>query len=126
MNDLVWLASLIKSRNTIDSKISAVVGRSAQPGNIGEYIASIIFNIALDEAGKLRGYDGHFTHGPLAGKTVDIQWHPRHDGQLNIKPGMLPDYYLMFTGPSTPSIANPWLIELVFLFHAGELLNALR
>lgn len=126
MNDLSWLSSLIKSRNTIDSKISAVIGRSAQPGNVGEYIASVIFKIALDETGKSRGYDGRFAHGPLAGHTVDIQWHPRHDGQLNIKPGTLPDYYLVFTGPATASIANPWLIESVFLFHAGELLNALR
>ena len=128
MSDLPWLASLLKSRNTIDSKISALIGRSAQVGNVGEYIAATIFGIALDESGKHRGYDGHFTHGPLAGHTVDVQWHPRRDGQLNIKLDALPDYYLVLTGPETssPGIANPWLIESVFLFNASELFNALR
>lgn len=128
INDLTWLASLIKSRNTIDAKIAAVVGRTAQVGNVGEYIASIIFAIALDEAGKARGYDGHFTHGPLAGQTVDVQWHPRQDGQLNIKIDALPAYYLVMIGQeaNVPSLANPWLIQAVFLFNAQELLNALR
>jgi hypothetical protein len=128
MSDLPWLASLIKSRNTIDSKISALIGRTAQVGNVGEYIASVIFNITLDEAGKHRGYDGRFMHGPLAGQTVDIQWHPKRDGQLTIKLDALPDYYLVLTGPeaSSSSIANPWIIESVFLFNARELLAALK
>lgn len=128
MSDLPWLASLIKSHNTIDSKISALIGHAAQVGNVGEYIASVIFNIALDESGKHRGYDGRFTHGPLAGQTVDIQWHPKHDGQLTIKPDALPDYYLVLAGPeaSSPGIANPWIIESVFLFNARELLVALK
>jgi hypothetical protein len=128
MSDLPWLASLIKSRNTIDSKISTLIGRPAQVGNVGEYIASIIFHIAIDEAGKHRGYDGHFTQGPLAGHTVDVQWHPKHDGQLNIRVDAYPDYYLVFTGPEayTSSLANPWIIESVFLFQSQELLNALK
>ncbi len=39
-----------------------------------------------------------------------------------------PDYYLILTGPeaSSSSIASPWVIESIFLFHASELLNALR
>jgi hypothetical protein len=128
MDDLSWLASLIKSRNTIDSKIATQIGRPAQVGNVGEYIASKIFKIALDESGKHRGYDGRFTHGPLAGQSVDIQWHPKHDGQLNIKPDALPDYYLVLAGPEAlpSSLANPWVIESVFLFNARELLNALK
>jgi len=128
MSDLPWLASLLKSRNTIDSKISALIGRTAQANNIGEYIASIIFRITLDEAGKRRGYDGRFSSGPLAGHTVDVQWHPRHDGLLNIKLDTLPDYYLVLAGPdaSSAGMASPWVIESIFLFHANELLNALR
>ncbi len=61
MNNLPWLASLLKSRNTIDDKIATAIGRTAQANNIGEYIASIIFRIALDETGKRRGYDGRFS-----------------------------------------------------------------
>lgn len=128
MSDLPWLASLLKSRNTIDAKMATLIGRAAQVGNVAEYIAAIIFHIELDEAGKRRGYDGRFTSGPLAGQTVDVQWHPRRDGQMNIRVDALPDYYLVFTGPesATPSLANPWLIDTVFLFNAGELLNALH
>jgi hypothetical protein len=127
MSDLPWLASLLKSRNTIDDKIAAVIGRTAQTNNIGEYIASIIFRITLDEAGKRRGYDGRFNAGSLAGRTVDVQWHPKQNGQINIKLDAIPDYYLIMTGPeATSSIASPWIIESIFLFHANELLNALR
>lgn len=128
MNNLPWLASLIKSRNTIDSKLATLVGRSAQVNNVGEYIASAIFNIALEEEGRRSGYDGRFTTGPLAGQTVDVQWHPRRDGQFNIRQEALPDYYLILTGPATnsPNNANPWLIESIFLFNSHELLNALR
>jgi len=128
MNDLSWLASLIKSRNTIDAKISTLVGRTAQAGNVGEYIAAAIFKIVLDETGKARGYDGRFTHGQLTGQTVAVQWHPKHDGQLNIRIDALPDYYLVLAGPETTTAphTSPWLIKSIFLFNAHELLNALR
>ena len=46
---------------------------------------------------------------------------------MNIKIDALPDYYLILTGPETASsISSPWVIETIFLFHAGDLLNALR
>jgi hypothetical protein len=125
---LSWLASLIKSRNTIDEKIATLIGRTAQVNNVGEYIAATIFHIAFEEVGKRRGYDGRFTQGPLAGSTVDVQWHPRHDGQMNIRQDAFPDYYLILSGPDTPpgQFASPWLIERIFLFKAQELLNGLR
>lgn len=128
MNDLAWLASLLKSRNTIDGKIAGIIGRPAQAGNIGEYIASIIFRIEVDEAGRREGYDGRFSAGPLAGRTVDVQWHPRQDGLLNIRPEAIPDYYLVLTGPEAApnGPANPWVIESVYLFDGHELINALR
>ncbi|GCE29981.1 hypothetical protein KDA_54650 [Dictyobacter alpinus] len=128
MSDLPWLASLLKSRNIIDGKMATLIGRAAQVGNVAEYIAATIFHIELDEAGKRRGYDGRFTTGSLAGQTVDVQWRPRRDGQMNIKVDTLPDYYLVFTGPesATSSFSNPWLIDAAFLFHGGELRNALR
>jgi len=127
MSELPRLASLLKSRNTIDEKIATLIGRTAQANNIGEYIASVIFRITLDEAGKRRGYDGRFSSGALAGNSVDVQWHPKRDGLMNIKVDALPDYYLILTGPeASATIANPWVIESIFLFHASELLNALR
>lgn len=127
MADLPRLASLLKSRNTIDEKMAALIGHTAQLGNIGEYIAAAIFDIVLDEAGKRRGYDGRFTRGPLAGKTVDIQWHPKHDGQMNIRMDLFPDYYLVLSGPaSAPNFASPWLISTIYLFDANNLFLGLR
>lgn len=49
MSDLPQLASLLKSRNTIDSKIATLIGRPVQAQSAGEYIASVIFGIALEE-----------------------------------------------------------------------------
>lgn len=128
MNNLPWLASLIKSRNTIDGKIADLIGRSAQINHVGEYIAASIFNIAFEEEGKRRGYDGRFVRGQLAGSTVDVQWRLRHDGLLNIRLDAYPDYYLILTGPESPqsTLASPWSIAFAFLFNAQELLNALK
>lgn len=128
MNDLPRLASLIKSHNTVDRNIATLIGRTAHVSNVGEYLASTIFHIELEDAGKHRGYDGRFTHGPLSGQSVDVQWHPKHDGQFAIKVDALPDYYLILTGPeaSSPATASPWLIEHIYLFHAATLLAALR
>ena len=127
MADLPRLASLLKSRNTIDEKMAALIGHTAQLGNIGEYIVAAIFDIALDDTGKRRGYDGRFTRGPLAGKTVDIHWHPKHDGQMSIKMDAFPAYYLVLTGPaSSANFASPWLIESIYLFDANSLFLGLR
>jgi hypothetical protein len=128
LSELPRLASLIQSRNTIDAKIAALIGRTAQASNVGEYIAAVIFKIALEDLDKRKGYDGRFSYGPLAGSSVDVQWRTKNDGLLNIKQDALPDYYLILEG-STASHANfasPWQIESIFLFNAGELLNALR
>ncbi len=128
MSDLPWLASLIKSRNTIDSKIATVIGRNAHINNVGAYIASIVFDVELDDAGARKGYDGHFRAGALAGQTVDVQWRVKQDGLLNIRPEALPDYYLVLMGPDAPSNSPslPWTIESVFLFESKTLLGALH
>ena len=130
MKDLPQLASLIKSRNTIDSKIATLIGKPAQVQSVGEYIAAVIFGITLDETETHKSSDGRFTRGPLAGHTVDVQWHTRHDGVLHLKTDPLPDYYLAFVGSkeatSLHTLSIPWVIESVFLFDAGELLTALH
>ncbi len=130
MSDLPQLASLIKSRNTIEGKIAALIGQPAQVQAVGEYIASVIFGIALDRIRMHKSSDGHFTRGPLAGKTVDVQWHIRHDGTIHLKTDPLPDYYLVFAGLKEAviqrSLSIPWVIESVYLFHSAELFNALR
>src|SRR5215469_2467889 len=130
-NDLQFLASLVKSRNTVDGKIANIIGRPTHLQEVGEYIASAIFGIALDDAASRKGSSGRFIHGPLAGHSVDIQWYIKRDGELNIKPDAPPDYYLVLAGPKSGvatmrSLANPWIIESVFLFDAHKLVEVLR
>ena len=130
MNNLPQLASLLKSRDTIDSKIAHITGHSTQVQSVGEYIASVIFGIAMEISAEHKERDGRFTHGPLMGHTVDVQWRTRHDGILHVKTDPPPDYYLVFVGSkeatAIQSLSIPWVIESVHLFHAGELLLALR
>jgi len=129
--DLQFLASLLKSRNTVDSKIANIIGRPTHVQDVGEYIASVIFGIAIEESAPHKDSSGRFTHGSLAGRNVDVQWYIRRDGELNIKPDALPDYYLVLAGPksgvaSIRNLANPWTIESVFLFDAHKLVEVLR
>ena len=78
MEDLVRLAELIKARNAVTNVIAAQTERPAQIGHVGEYIASNIFGIALEEAATHKGSDGHFTEDPLAGRTVNIKWYTKN------------------------------------------------
>jgi len=130
-SDLQFLASLLKSRNTVDGKIANIIGRPTHLQDVGEHIASAIFGIALEESASHKDSYGRFTYGPLAGHNVDIQWYVRRDGELNIKADALPDYYLVLAGPKSGvatmrSLANPWTIESVFLFDAHKLVEVLR
>lgn len=130
MNDLPQLASLLKSRDTIDGKIAHIIGHPTQAQSVGEYIASVIFGVVLDTSQTHKERDGRFTQGPLMGHTVDIQWRTRHDGILHIKTDPPPDYYLVFVGSKEAAavqiLSIPWIIESVHLFHVSELLQALR
>jgi hypothetical protein len=130
-SDLQFLASLVKSRNTVDAKIANIIGRPTHLQDLGEFIAEAIFGIALAESASHKDSNGRFTYGPLAGHSVDIQWYIRRDGEMNIKPDSLPDYYLVLAGPKSGvatmrSLANPWTIESVFLFDAHKLVEVLR
>ncbi len=128
MSDLPQLASLLKSRNVVDSKIATIIGRPMHLQDVGMYIASTIFGIALEPPDTETDIDGTFINGPLAGRSVAIQWHTRREGSLSLKTDTPIDYYLVLAGPksSAPSIYNPWIIEDIFLFDANHLLMALR
>ena len=77
MEDLGLLASLIRQRNAAEIKIAAIIGRPASIGHLGEYIASKIFNIDLVRSASHKAIDGHFSDGPLAGRSVNIKWYAR-------------------------------------------------
>ena len=73
-------------------------GRSARPGDVGEFIATRVFNLELATTATQAGYDGSFRSGPLAGKTVNVKTYGDVLGGLDI--GARPcDYTLVLTGP---------------------------
>lgn len=125
------LAGLLRVRNTNEVEITRVIGRPAQLGHIGEYIAGQIFDIALEYSAVHPGSDGRFRSGPLAGKSVNIKMYGKREGLLDIHPAYVPDYYLVLTGPkstvmSSKGAARPWVINEVFLFEAEPLIDRLR
>ena len=131
MDDLIQLAKLIDTRNQIERKITALIGRPAAIGHIGEYIAGRVFNIALEESASHKSSDGYFRDEPLKGRTVNIKWFAFQEGILDITPESLPDYYLVLTGLKSGTMTSnqrvrPWTIERVFLFDAQALADELK
>lgn len=131
MHDLEQLAKIIKRKNTIDEEVTAIIERPALIGHTGEYIASKIFDIELEESAAHKAIDGVFREGKIAGKTVNIKWYGKLEGVLNITPKTVPDFYLVLTGPKTAAtssrgLTRPWTISYVFLFDAYELIRGLK
>ncbi|MDQ2785680.1 MAG: hypothetical protein M3Y58_11840 [Chloroflexota bacterium] len=130
MHDLPRLAELLKEKHLIDEKIANLVGRPAQIGHVGEYIASAIFGVTLEVSAVAKGIDGHFMAGMLAGRSVNIKWYGKLEGILDLTPAYLPDEYLVMTGPRSTALSSrgghrPWLIQSVFLFDAHGLVQQL-
>lgn len=130
MPDLNRLAELLKEKHQIDEKIANLVGRPAQIGHVGEYIASAIFNIKLEASATAKGIDGHFITGPLAGRSVNVKWYAKLESALDLTPAFLPDEYLVLTGPRSTALSSrgthrPWLIQFAFLFDAHQLVQQL-
>jgi hypothetical protein len=124
MPDLERLAELVKIKNNADTALAELIGRPSSPGNIGEFVAAEVFAVQLMTSGSHPGYDGTFTTGPLADKTVNIKTYSRHESVLDISPHPC-DYYLVLTGPVGQARVLPWVIDSVFLFQREELLEAL-
>jgi hypothetical protein len=131
MNTLKKLSNLINERNTIGKRIAAVIGRPATIGHVGEFIASIIFDIRLEDSASAKGIDGYFRSGALSGKSVNVKFYGKQESTLDITPDHLPDYYLVLTGPRSAQMSSkgdirPWLIEYGYLFDAYHLVAKLR
>ena len=125
------LSSLVKQRNAVDQEISAILDRPAHTGHLADFIAARIFQIALLESASHKGMDGHFTDGPLAGRSVNIRFASKNDGLLNMNLDSPPDFYLVMTGPKTQPASSrgttsPWVISSAFLFDASDLLQRLN
>ena len=124
------LASLIRQRNLVDGEIATTIDRPAHPGHIGEFVAATIFDIKLYESATHKGVDGHFTRGPLVGKSVNIKKYSTDQGLLDVRPDALPDFFLVLTGARTPAASSrgttqPWTIESVYLLEATPLVAQL-
>jgi hypothetical protein len=130
-DELERLAELVKKRNALECEITELIARPAAIGHIGEYIASRIFHIALEDSASRKGIDGHFTDGALKDRSVNIKWYAMRERLLDITPEFLPDYYLALIGPRPTVMTSrgrtrPWLIESVYLFNSGALMGNLR
>jgi hypothetical protein len=126
MSSLPQLAALLRQYNEIGSQIAQLIGRPAQLGHVGEYIAAAIFDIRLEQSATNKAIDGHFTTGPLVGYSVNVKWYPKQENLLAVSVGLYPDYYLVLAGPPAPAVSSrgdhrPWRICSVFLFASPAL-----
>jgi hypothetical protein len=120
------VARLLRERNAIDEKIARITGRPVASGHLGEWVASQIFDIRLEESASAPGIDGRFRAGPLQGRTVNVKWYMKHQGLLDSSESAVLDYYLVLAGPPSPAgssrgTTRPWCIESVYLFDARQL-----
>ena len=130
-SDVDHLAAIIKQRNRVAKEIAIHIGRPALIGHVGEYIASLIFDIQLAESASQKSIDGYFQTGSLAGKSVDVKWYGKREGLLDMKDDPILDYYLVLTGPKTTATSSrfklrPWIISSVYLFDAKTLVSELK
>lgn len=124
--ELAELAVLLRERNVIDARLGQILDRPVNTGSIGEYIAAQVFDIKLEAAANVAGYDGHFTTGALAGRSVNVKAYTKHESMLDINLNAPLDYYLVFTGAKGTSASSkgtlrPFCIHSVFLFDAQQL-----
>lgn len=128
-DQLINLSRLVIQRHVIDKQIAALIGRSAEKGHIGEFIAAKTFQIALHRSASNRGKDGDFVSGPLAGRSVNVKF-LIGDSLLDLTPDADFDYYLVLKGPAREAKASraprSLAIEAVYLFDAAETEQELR
>lgn len=125
------VAGLIAQRNAIDAQIGGIIERPVVAGHLGEWIAAEVFDIRLEASAVAKAIDGRFTAGSLAGRTVNIKLYGKREGLLDIVDDPTVEYYLVMTGPRGGAVSSRGgtsaiLIEAVYLFEAGPLLDALR
>jgi hypothetical protein len=126
---LAALAGLLRERAVIGDRISEIIKKAPHPGRIGEFIAARVFDIELHPHAAHPGSDGVFRSGPLAGRSVNVKFYSRWDGQLEVRAHHAPDYILVLTRPAAKAgdtgptsrclIASAFLFEYAALIAAG-------
>ncbi len=124
--ELVKLSELIKLRNKVEIEAAEILEKPLLIGNVGDYIASEVFDIELHKDKKKKACDGYFRSGLLKGKSVNIKFYGRRGRLLDINQEALPDYYLVMMGEPTKLSRCPWNIESVHLFRAEEIEEELK
>ncbi len=129
--DLKRLADLLRRYNAFGDEIAGLIGRPAERGHVGEYIAASVFHLTPERSARKRAHDGTFATGALAGHTVNVKWYGKQEGVLDLHARRPPEYYLALTGPvgsavSSRGATRPWVIQFVYLFDSKHLLADLR
>lgn len=128
---LYHLATLVKQRNEVDNDLSDLIGRPSTVGNIGEYIASKVFDIELQERANHKGHDGIFASGPLEGKTVNVKFYTKQQYMVDINLRSVPDSFLVLVGPTAPLVSSRGttlaiFVQAVYLFDAQQLIHSVQ
>ncbi len=113
------LSGLLRARDALNL-ITALIGRPASTGNLGEFIAARVFDIHLAATGVNPGNDGVFASGLLVGKSVNVKMYSWDDALLDVG-AHAADYYLVFRGPRSNATQGtrtlPFRIDSVYLFE---------
>jgi hypothetical protein len=123
---ITLVAQLVRERNAIDARLAGIMRRPMVSGHLGEWLASQIFDIELEESAVARGFDGRFRSGTLQGRTVNIKWYLKREDLLDTTESAALDYYLVLAGPASAAVSSrggtrPWRIDAVYLFNAPQL-----
>lgn len=115
----------------MSEEIAGIIGRPALNRHIGEYVASMLFGIELEESATAKGIDGYFNEGSLKGKSVNVKLYGKKENILDISTAELADYYLVLSGDdgdlsSSRGKTRPLVISQVFLFNMTELMPRLK
>ena len=131
MSNLKQLSSLLVRRNAIDEKITALIGRPAIRGHVGEWIAQEIFKV---KAGKIRESEGlrRPVYRRSAGRTDgECEVVRQARGAARHQSSQRPGQYLVLTGPKAEATTSkgqtrPLVITEVFLFDASALVEQFK
>jgi hypothetical protein len=120
------IADLLVERNRLDGEIAALIQRPMTSGDLGEWIAAEILDIALEKSASAAALDGYFGSGPLQRRSVNVKWYLQREGIVDLTSSLMPDDYLVMTGPVSAAIGShggtrPWRIDCVYLFDATGL-----
>lgn len=115
----------------MSEEITGIIGRPALNSHIGEYVASVIFGIELEESATAKGIDGYFAEGSLKGKSVNVKLYGKKENILDISTAELADFYLVLSGDdgdlsSSRGKTRPLVITQVFLFNMNKLMPRLE